>query len=379
MNFDLNEDQIALRDLARRVLADSSAEGQLQAVDLAEDRFDPNLWRTLGTTGLIGISVPEEWGGAGGGAIAQAVMMVEAGRTLAAVPLLAGGSVAAPALANFGTPALREAMLPQLLAGTSVVTVAMSEPLQRRGSVATTATPDGNGWRLNGTKTMVPYAKLASSILVPAKLGGQIHVFVVDSQQPGVELERQQSLSGEPDGLLDLRDVFVDGSGRLLGGDATYETMLADARIAACALQLGRCESVLELTAAYVSTREQFGRPIATFQAVGHRMADAYIDLEAIRLTMWQAAYLCQAGAAPASRQAAIATAGFWAGEGGNRILHAAIHVHGGMGSSYEYPLHRYFLQGRQAHVTLGTTTDHLRDLGDRLVDVVLPQDSDAA
>lgn len=379
MNFDLNEDQIALRDLARRVLADSSAEGQLQAVDLAEDRFDPNLWRTLGTTGLIGISVPEEWGGAGGGAIAQAVMMVEAGRTLAAVPLLAGGSVAAPALANFGTPALREAMLPQLLAGTSVVTVAMSEPLQRRGSVATTATPDGNGWRLNGTKTMVPYAKLASSILVPAKLGGQIHVFVVDPQQPGVELERQQSLSGEPDGLLDLRDVFVDGSGRLLGGDATYETMLADARIAACALQLGRCESVLELTAAYVSTREQFGRPIATFQAVGHRMADAYIDLEAIRLTMWQAAYLCQAGAAPASRQAAIATAGFWAGEGGNRILHAAIHVHGGMGSSYEYPLHRYFLQGRQAHVTLGTTTDHLRDLGDRLVDVVLPQDSDAA
>ncbi len=145
------------------------------------------------------------------------------------------------------------------------------------------------------------------------------------------------------------------------GGAAIVEWIVERAQAGLCAIAVGVCEEALRLTAEYTKTREQFDRPIATFQAVGQRAADAYIDTEAIRLTAWQAAWRIAEGL-PASAEVAIAK--YWAAEGGQRVVHAAQHLHGGMGVDRDYPLHRYFLWAKHLELTLGGATPNLLKLG---------------
>ena len=133
-----------------------------------------------------------------------------------------------------------------------------------------------------------------------------------------------------------------------------------------CALAVGICEEALRMTAEYTKTREQFDRPIATFQAVGQRAADAYIDTEAVRLTAWQAIWRLSEEL-PAAAEVAVAK--FWTAEGGQRVVHAAQHLHGGMGVDRDYPLHRYFLWAKVIELTLGGTTSQLLKLGKILAD----------
>jgi alkylation response protein AidB-like acyl-CoA dehydrogenase len=133
------------------------------------------------------------------------------------------------------------------------------------------------------------------------------------------------------------------------------------ATTALCIEEAGVCASALELTAEYTKTRVQFEKPIATFQAVGQRAADAYVDTEAIRLTAWQAAARLAAGLSASSE---VAIAKYWAAEGGQRVVHAASHLHGGVGVDREYPLHRYFLMTKHIELTLGGATEQLLQLG---------------
>lgn len=173
-----------------------------------------------------------------------------------------------------------------------------------------------------------------------------------------------------PSGLLDAprfdRHRIVDGSQEgLLAEDVGDDPWLrARATVSLCALQLGVLERALEMTAAYATSRVQFGRPIGTFQAVGQRLADAYIDVEAVRLTMWQAAWLLAQGEPCAAE---ISTAKFWAADAGHRVAHTAVHVHGGVGIDLDHPLHRYFVAAKRHEFTLGHATDHLVTLGTHL------------
>jgi 3-oxocholest-4-en-26-oyl-CoA dehydrogenase beta subunit len=131
-----------------------------------------------------------------------------------------------------------------------------------------------------------------------------------------------------------------------------------------CAAQSGVIERALELTAEYARSRVQFGRPIGSFQAVAQRLADAYIDAEAVRLTMWQAAWLLAAGQSGPAVDAAVATAKFWAAEAGHRVAHTAVHVHGGLGIDMTYPVHRYFTAAKHYEFALGGATAQLRRIG---------------
>ena len=151
-----------------------------------------------------------------------------------------------------------------------------------------------------------------------------------------------------------------------LEGEGCADWLRERATAALCMLALGVCEEALELTSEYVKTRKQFDQPIAMFQAVGHRAADAYIDTEAVRLTAWQAAWRLAEGF-ESGRQVAVAKV--WAAEGGKRIVQAAQHLHGGVGVDREYPLHRYYLYARQLELTLGGGTPHLLRLGKMLAE----------
>jgi acyl-CoA dehydrogenase len=200
-------------------------------------------------------------------------------------------------------------------------------------------------------------------------------VFLVESSDDGVEIAPQKltdSRNGavEADaGRLVLDGVRVDDS-RVLGepgqrGDVAG-WLVARGTVGLCAMQAGVAGRALELTAQYARSREQFGRPIGSFQAVAQRLADAYIDVEAVWLTMWQAAWLhATRPQDDAEAAAAVATAKFWAADAGHRVAHTAVHVHGGTGIDASYVLHRYFTAAKRAEFTLGGATEQLRRLGD--------------
>jgi acyl-CoA dehydrogenase len=206
-------------------------------------------------------------------------------------------------------------------------------------------------------------------VLVPAESDRGPGVFLVDPKAEGARVEPMATTSGQPEAVLELSGVRVgadDVLGQVGDGARSVEWIVERATAGLAVIGLGVCEGALDLTSEYIKTRKQFDQPIAMFQAVGHRAADSYIDTEALRLTAWQAAWRIGAGL-DARKQVAVAK--YWASEGGKRVVHAALHLHGGVGVDREYPLHRYFLYARQLDLTLGGTAQQLLLLGGILAD----------
>ena len=240
-----------------------------------------------------------------------------------------------------------------------------SDPTRPRA----TATPDGDGWRLDGEKVCVPAAALARAILVPARTGDEsVGVFIVEPDAAGVKIERQIATNLEPQGLLTLSGVSVDAD-NLLGdpqeGAAIVEWTWDRALLGLSALQLGIADSAMRQTAAYITERKQFGKPIGSFQAAQLRIADAFIDAEAMRSVILEAAWRVSEGL---SASAEIMAAKWFAAYGGDRIVHTAQHLHGGIGSDVDYPIHRYFLWAQQTGNALGGGQQQLARLGKLLV-----------
>ena len=384
MDFTYSEEQEAVRQLAGQIFTDRVTHERLKQLEAEagdEGPFDRELWKELAGAGLVGIHLSEDVGGAGLDFVAACLVIEAAGRTAAYVPVVETMVYGAVPIAMFGTEAQRKTWLAGVAAGETVLTAALAELngeviLPGGTEPATTATANADGsWSLTGTKACVPAALVADAILVPALCKAAegtvtgLGVFIVDPHAPGVTLTRQSTTSGRPEAIVELTDVQVPADG-LLGeganGAAAVNAITEFATTALCILEAGACAAALDLTAEYTKTRVQFEKPIATFQAVGQRAADAYVDTEAIRLTAWQAASRLASGL-PASAE--IAVAKFWAAEGGQRVVHAASHLHGGVGVDRDYPLHRYFLLTRQIELTLGGANESLRRLGRILAD----------
>jgi 3-oxocholest-4-en-26-oyl-CoA dehydrogenase beta subunit len=371
VDFDLTDEQQATAELAAKLLGDKSTPEALRALDHADDlRFDRELWRAMADAGLLGIALPLEHGGAGLGLVELCLVLEEVGRRTAPVPALASLAFAGLPVTRFGSADQQAALLPPLAAGASVLTAALVEPLGDPLRPATAARPDGDGWVLDGTKTNVPAALVADTVLVPATTPrGATGVFVVGADAAGLTWERQATTTGTPEAQLVLASVRVGGDAALGPVDEAGTVLrwtVEHATVAACAVMAGLAAEAVRMTGEYTSSREQFGRPIATFQAVGQRAADAYVDAHAIRLTMLQAAWRLTAGF-PADREVAIAK--YWASAGGQRVVHAAQHLHGGIGVDRDYPLHRYFLLAKQLELTLGGANRQLVNLGRLLAD----------
>ncbi len=366
MDFDLSDEQQATIDVAAKLLGDKATPEAIRALEQQDDlRFDRELWAAMADAGLLGIAVPAEHGGAGLGLLELALVLEEVGRHTAPVPALAALALGGLPVARWGTVAQQAAILPGLAAGNTVLTAALIEPLGDPLRSSTAARRDGDRWVLDGTRTNVPAGLVADLVLVPATTdGGDIAVFVVPTDAAGVTRERQDTTTGTPDALVTLAGVRV-GDDAVLGpvdGDGTALRWLVEhATVATCAVLSGVAAEAVRITGEYTSSREQFGRAIATFQAVGQRAADAYVDAQGIRLTMLQAAWRLSAGF-PADREVAVAK--YFASLGGHRVVHAAAHLHGGMGVDRDYPLHRYFLLAKQLELSLGGTSRQLVALG---------------
>ncbi|MDI2131799.1 acyl-CoA dehydrogenase family protein [Yinghuangia seranimata] len=370
MDFAYTEEQQELVGLVQQILGERVKHETLTALEAkvtgeGAPRFDRDLWQELAKANILGISLPEEFGGSGLGVLEQVLVLEQVGSTLAPVPVYPSIAVAAAAIAEHGTAEQKAAWLPGAVSGEKILTAALAERLVRDAAAPrlTTAERADGGWRLTGQKTGVPVATVADVILVPAATPDGVGIFLVDPAAAGVTVTPQQTTAKEIAGELVLDGVLV-GDDALLGGavDSAVAVWLRDrATLALCALQLGVCERAMREAAAYTTTRVQFKRPVGSFQAVGHRLADCYIDVEAIRLTTWQAAWQVGAGI---DASEAVATAKFWASEAGHRVAHAVVHVHGGMGIAEEHFVHRYFVHAKQIEFSLGGANEQALRIG---------------
>jgi len=352
VDFAFTQAQDELSSLSRSILADHATPGRLAELEQAGQGFDATLWAHLAEAGILAAALPEAAGGDGYGLAEQGSILTEIGRAVARVPYLSSIALGASAIARFPAGA-----------GDLILTAALAEPDgDDPRAPATRAEPSAGGWRLRGTKTAVPAGEAAGLFLVPAATEDGTAVFCVERADPGVNAEPQRLTDGAGSARLDLDGAEVEDE-RLLGqpGSEVADWLAARAAVGICATQLGVTERALELTAEHARTRQQFGRPIGAFQAVAQRLADAYIDVEAIRLTMWQAAWRLESGL-PGEEE--VATAKFWAADGGHRVAHAAVHIHGGVGIDTAHSLHRYFTAAKQNEFALGGATAQLRRLG---------------
>ncbi|MDI2130397.1 acyl-CoA dehydrogenase family protein [Yinghuangia seranimata] len=362
MDFNLTEDQQALAGLAGEIFEARSTHDRMKQLKAAGQEFDADLWRDVVAAGLMGAVIDEKHDGGGLGTVGLALLLEQQGRFTAQVPLLDTLVYGVLPLLEFAPEPVVEAQLPALLDGSRIVVGALAETgAGLPGTPKVTARETDGGYVLDGVKRSVPWAQIASGVLVTANLAGRVAVFVVDPADDGVTVEAAPTTAPWASGNVILENAPAVPVGDVADGPATAAWIVDRARVALAALQVGVCAQALTRTVEYVTTREQFGKPLSTKQGVMLRAADAYMDTEAIRVTALEAAWRMDHGEA-ATEQALVAR--WWASEGGKRAVHACQHLHGGMGSDIDHPIHRHFLWGRQIDVTLGSGIQQLAALG---------------
>lgn len=362
MDFSFSAEQREIAELSASILSSTLDSDRWAALEASGTDFDPELWKLLGRANLLSLTLPESYGGAGLGLVDACQVLIEIGRYAAPVP--AGPHVAAAtALAQWASQDLLDEWLGAVASGETVITPALTEV---GGTIptmpGTTAVPQAAGYRLYGRKTLVPAGTTARLFLVPARVDGSVALFLVDRGDEGVQLVPQQVSGGFRPAELVLTAARV-GSARMVGevGSNAARGLGNLALLADCAQQLGVTQQLVRMTADYAARREQFGRPIGTFQAVGHRLADGYVDTIGQELTLWKAAYRIDTGSPV---DAALAAAKFWAAEAGHRVCHSAIHIHGGVGVDLGGEVHRYYSMAKHLEFRHGGAHHHTRKLG---------------
>ncbi|MEV0687573.1 acyl-CoA dehydrogenase family protein [Nocardia sp. NPDC050378] len=405
MDFTPTEAQTDLARLTGEVCAKLVTADRLRELD-TPGRFDEQLWKALAETGVLAAALPEALGGSDFGELEQTAVLGELGRAVAAVPYLWSVVLGAGALARFGDEGQR-GLAQRAGAGESVLTAALSsslqDPIGAPGITATPAAPhsstpaadpadgsaattggsaddstsgasasagQGSAWTLTGVATTVPYADRAERILVPASISGDasargtgtVAVFLVDPADAVVTPQQVVDLS--PEFLVEFDGTPAELLGTVETGADILTWLRERAWLGLSALQLGTLERALEITAEHTRTREQFGKAIGSFQSVAQRLADAYIDIGGLRLTVTQAAWRLSEGL-PATESVHIAK--FWAAEAGHKVAHTVVHVHGGLGIDRDHITHNYFTAAKHHEFALGGATPHLLALGSRL------------
>lgn len=349
MDFSFTPEQDEAGTLAAEILARRVTNDRQKAVEAAGSRFDGDLWAELAEAGLLSLHLPERYAGAGLGLVELARVLVEVGRVLAPVPLAVHGP-SSLLLAEVGSDEQRS----RWLDGRTLLTAAVAEERTHLPARPTVVEQAG---LLTGTKVLVRAGAVAEAFLVTASGDGGAGVFLVDAAAEGVTLVEAASSDRDLVVQLDL----VGAPAERLGGPDAAARLGQLLTVCAAAEQLGVTDGALRLTASYAKTREQFGRPIGTFQAVSQRLADGFIDVLAQRLTLWQAVWRLAEGL-PADAE--VATAKLWAADAGHRLAHTTVHVHGGVGIDLDGEAHRYFTTAKRFEFLFGGATEQALAIG---------------
>lgn len=367
MNFELSDEQQQLADAVRKMLAGSYGFEQRQTIQRSDSGFSETTWATLAEMGLTALALTEADGGFGGGAVDLMAPMEACGEALVVEPLL-DHIAASRLLARTGSDAQRAAHLPGAADGTRRLTLATLEPGRRYATAphSTTARRDGNGWVLDGAKSVVVGAPLAQALLVTARTDEGASLFVVNvmnAATAGVALNPSRTVDG-------LRAADVSFTGVRLGADALLGTAggaqaaideaLDFATALLCADALGAMQYALDATLDYTKTRKQFGSPIASFQVLQHRMVEMLITLEQARSMVIRAAAQVDAGGGAAERARVVSGAKIKVADAARLISQEAVQLHGGMGMTEELKVSHTFRRLTMAAQRFGDADHHL-------------------
>lgn len=358
MDFSTTEAAQDLGGLVDTIVDSVCTPEHQRELDKLDQRFDRDLWRKLIDSDILTSAAATQVGGDGFGVLEQVAILVALGHQLAAVPYLESIVLGSGALARFGSEELQQSWGSEAVRGEKILTVALDGEM---GDGPVQAV-DG---RLTGSRTQVFYGPAADAFLVPAETDSGTAVFLVAADDPGVTVTPLQTTGLGSVGHLALDGVSVDEA-RRVGGPEVVLWLRTISTVGRSAYQLGVLERGLQMTAEYARTREQFDRPIGSFQAVGQRLADGYIDVKGLRLTLTQAAWKV---AEDIPAEIDVASAAFWAADAGHRVAHSIVHVHGGVGVDTDHPVHRYFLSAKETEFALGGATGQLRQIGRELAE----------
>jgi len=348
MDFSLTEDERMLADLAARFVEREYAGTARQALLQAPGGFSRAHWRILAETGLLGLNVPEAQGGLGGTALDTAIVMEAFGRGLVQEPYLATAVIAARLLAAAASAEQQARHLPAIVDGSRLFALATLEPGARYDlwQVATGAHPSGDGWRLDGAKAVVLQGDAADCFIISARIDGTdaIGLFLVDADAPGLYRESAPTFDGRYAAALRLDGVRVGPEALLpaVDGYAALEQAVDYGLAGLCAEAVGAMQQLLDLTAEYLRTREQFGRPIGSFQALQHRAAEMVASVEQARSMALMAAARVE-DPDPKVRRRALSAAKALIGRCGRHVGQTAVQLHGGMGMTEELACGHYF------------------------------------
>lgn len=368
MDFKLPEELASVKSLAQQIFADFTAVEQLKDLEQQGRRFDPALWQALAEAGLLGLDIEEQHGGTDLGFFALSALCEEAGRSVAPAPVVPVLVSAAGTLKRYASDRQRETWLAGIASGELQVTAALEEYANDDPTLpAASAEKTDGGYALSGSKICISQATEARRILLSARCGEELVVALVDPRSAGASLSPQTVTSGETLHQMTMEQVQVPDEDIVATGARALKAMRwaqQASRSALCAMTVGLTDQMMRMTGSYTTEREQFGRPIATFQAVSHRVADCYIDVECLRLVTEQAASLIDQGR-PAEEATLIAK--IWCGDTAHRVSQASQHCHGGTGVDRDYPLHRYCLLARQIEMSLGNSARLTAQLGSQI------------
>jgi len=371
MDLVLNEEQELLQRTAREFVSGRSSLRRIRQLrDVGGDGFSRELWREMAALGWLGIVIPEEHGGAGLGCMDQMVVLEEMGRGLMPEPFLSTVLLGATALLLGGSAAQKKELLPKVAAGECLSTVAYQEARSRYdlNRVDSKATKAGNGWSIKGEKIQVLDGAAADRIIVSARTSGStndakgITLFLIASDTPGVTIERQSRIDSRNAALVRLDDVRVDADavvGTVDEGGALLAQVVDRATIGLCAEMLGSMQAAFEMTNEYLKMRVQFGVPIGSFQALKHRAAKLYIELELSRSAVMGAHRALDEGRddATIARFASLAKAR--CSDAFVLMGNECVQMHGGIGVTDEHDIGFFFKRARVAEMTFGDAAWH--------------------
>jgi alkylation response protein AidB-like acyl-CoA dehydrogenase len=361
VNFALSDEQEALRSTVRQFLDDKAPQSEVRRLMETSEGYDPAVWRQMAAhLGLQGLIVPEEFGGAGFTFLELIVVFEEMGRSLLCAPYFSTVAMAATLLMSLGDQAAQSDILPRIADGSAIATVALAE---EAGSwnprdLAMTASGENGSWSLTGDKFYVTDGHIADVVLVVAPTVAGISVFAVNSGAAGLST----ALLSTMDKTRKLaRLTFADTPARLVGTEGTaaaaVDHMLDLAAVALAAEQVGGAQRAMEIAVDYAKIREQFGRPIGSFQAIKHKCANMLLEVESARSAAYYAGWAASEGDAELPAAASVAKS--YCSEA---YVHAAaenIQIHGGIGFTWEHPAHLYFKRAKSSELLLGAPEYH--------------------
>jgi alkylation response protein AidB-like acyl-CoA dehydrogenase len=363
VDFAFNEEQEELRAMARSFLADHSGSEQIRTAMESDLGHDPAVWKQIAMElGWAAVTIPEEYGGLGLGAVELTALVEVMGESLLCAPFFSSVCLGANALIVAGTEAQKQEHLPRIAEGESIATLAHAGT---SGGVEVTARADGDDFVLDGTADFVVDGHVADLLVVAGSLDVETALFCVPGDAEGLTRSAHPTFDQTRRlARLELTGARLPASARLERGDALQE-ILDRAAIALAAEQVGGAQRCLDMAVAYMKEREQFGRPIGSFQALKHKAANMMIELESARSAAYYAACVAAEGGDELSVVASLAKA--YCSDTYFQCAADCLQIHGGVGFTWEYDVHLYFKRARSSEVLLGDPSFHRERVAQRI------------